>query len=111
MLTDERKVELLNWIEQNITDRFPDSVMNLDIGRIRVRIMRLCHEMLGLTDAFPVKDYDPITKEKDLYTMEEFAATARAEITSWHHLFEKNHADEKLTWSEWMNNFIGYMSW
>lgn len=110
MLSDEKKRELLSWLEDHITDRFPDD-LNIPVGRLRVRILNLCHDLLGLTDAFPVKDYDPITKEKDLYTMEEFAATARAEITSWHHLFEKNHEGHKRTWSEWMNDFIGYMSW
>lgn len=111
MLSEEKKKELLDWIERQISDRFPDSIVNIHVGRIRIRIMNLCRDLLGFSDDFPVRDYDPIDKEKQLYTMEEFVATARAEITTWFHLFEKNHKDEKQTWSQWMNDFIGYMSW
>jgi len=36
-----------DWLEEQIMDRFPDDVPDIGAGRLRVRIFKLCHDLLA----------------------------------------------------------------
>lgn len=59
-----------------------------------------------------VPDHDPIRDEHRLYAVDEFITVAIACLKDYQKVIRESRSPEvKQTWSQWINDFIRFMSW
>ncbi len=72
-------------------------------------LINRCNDALLAIKDQPIATYDPMVDfdAKTEYTLEEFVTIATTDLRR----FEKDTNSSKKTWQNWMQSFLGWMSW